>query len=92
MKVARVDKTVVATICHPALEGKVLLLCRYLDTDGNTAGPYTIAVDAVGAGMGETVLIVDEGNGARQILRDPAAPIRAVVAGIVDAIDVDGGT
>ena len=86
MKVARVDKTVVATIRHPGLDSRTLLLCRYLDAEGNTTGSYTIAVDAVGAGLGETVLIVDEGNGARQILGDPTAPIRAVVAGIVDDV------
>ena len=91
MKIARVDKTVVATIHHPSLDGKRLLLCRYLDASGRSSSRYTIAVDTVGAGVGETVLIVDEGNGARQILGDPNAPIRAVVAGIVAAVDVDGG-
>ncbi len=84
MKIARVTKTVVATIRHPSLDGKRLLLCADLDDTGQTTSRYTIAVDTVGAGAGETVLIVDEGNGARQILGDPTAPIRAVIAGIVD--------
>jgi microcompartment protein CcmK/EutM len=47
-------------------------------------------VDAVGAGYRETVLVLDEGNGARQVVGDPNAPIRAVVVGIVDQLLVDG--
>ena len=45
---------------------------------------------AVGAGAGETVLILDEGNGARQVVAVPQAPIRAVIVGIVDELLVDG--
>ena len=56
--------------------------------DGNTTGKDLIAVDAVGAGAGETVLILDEGNGARQVLEAPDAPIRAVVVGIVDDVEI----
>ncbi len=56
---------------------------------GPSAGGYLIAVDSVGAGAGETVLLLDEGNGARQVLGAPGAPIRTVVVGIVDAIIED---
>ncbi len=87
MKVARVTQTVVATICHPSLEGRRLLRCALLDRDGLETGAWTIAVNAVDAGIGDLVLIVDEGNGARQILDAPGAPIRAVVAGIVDDVN-----
>jgi len=45
-------------------------------------------MDAIGAGKGETVLILDEGSGARQILDNDSAPIRSMVVGIVDAIDI----
>ena len=88
MKIGRVAGTVVATICSPALEGRKLLFVDLLDLEGNETGKDLIAVDAVGAGAGETVLILDEGNGARQVLEAPDAPIRAVVVGIVDEIDV----
>ena len=47
-----------------------------------------IAVDVVGAGVGETVLILDEGTGARQIMERKVAPIRALVVGIVDDVSV----
>jgi microcompartment protein CcmK/EutM len=90
MKIGRVAGTVVSTICSPSLEGRKLLSIDLLDLDGNTTGKDLIAVDAVGAGAGETVLVLDEGNGARQVLEAPDAPIRAVVVGIVDEIETKG--
>jgi len=90
MKIGRVAGTVVATICSPALEGRKLLFVDLLDLEGNETGKDLIAVDAVGAGAGETVLVLDEGNGARQVLEAPDAPVRAVVVGVVDEIEVDG--
>lgn len=89
MKLARARGTVVSTIQTPALDGRRLLLCDLLSAEGQPIGQQLIAVDTVGAGAGETVLILDEGNSARQILDHPTAPIRAVVAGIVDQIALD---
>ena len=86
MKLARVVGTVVSTINHPAFDNRTLLLCDLLDPSGRPSGGYLIAVDSVGAGAGETVLLLDEGNGARQVLGAPGAPIRTVVVGIVDSI------
>ncbi len=88
MKIGRVAGTVVATICSPALDGRKLLYVDLLDLDGNATGKDLIAVDAVGAGAGETVLVLDEGNGARQVLEAPDAPIRAVVVGVIDEVDI----
>ena len=86
MKIGRVAGTVVSTICTPDLENRSLLFVDLLDRDGKPSGKDVIAVDAVGAGAGETVLVLDEGNGARQVLSAPDAPIRAVVVGIVDEV------
>jgi microcompartment protein CcmK/EutM len=86
VKIGRVVGTVVSTINAPAFDGRALLLCDLLDPAGTPAGGYVIAVDSVGAGAGETVLILDEGNSARQVLAAPGAPIRTVVVGIVDAV------
>jgi len=86
VKLGRVVGTVVSTINAPDLERRTLLVCDLLDPAGMPAGGYLIAVDSVGAGAGETVLILDEGNSARQVLATPGAPIRTVVVGIVDAI------
>ena len=92
MKLGRVNGTVVSTINHPIYDGRRLLMCDLLDDAGVDTGGYLICVDAVGAGSGETVLILDEGNGARQVVGDPNGPIRAVVVGIVDEVIVDGET
>ena len=88
MKIGRVAGTVVSTICVPVFENRKLLFVDLLDLDGNETGRDVIAVDAVGAGAGETVLILDEGNGARQVLEAPDAPVRAVVVGVIDELMV----
>ena len=88
MKIARVAGTVVSTISAPIFDHQRLLLCDYLAPGGEPTGDYVIAVDVVDAGAGETVLILDEGTGARQIMGEKVAPIRAVVVGIIDAVDV----
>ncbi len=90
MKVGRVVGTVVSTINAPVFDGRRLLLCDLLDVAGRPDGSYLICVDTVGSGSGETVLIVDEGNSARQVLGLPTAPVRSVVVGIVDQLVVDG--
>lgn len=88
MILARITGNVVSTIHHPVVDGKKLLLAERLDQDSKPTGGYLIAMDAIGAGMGETVLILDEGSGARQILDDARAPIRSMVVGIVDAVEL----
>jgi len=86
VKIGRVVGTVVSTINAPAFDGRTLLLCDLLDPSGRPAGGYIIAVDTVGAGAGQTVLILDEGTSARQVLDAPGAPIRTLVVGIVDEV------
>lgn len=89
MKVGRVTGTVVSTVNIPLLDEHRLLLCEFQDLDGQLDG-YTIAIDVVDAGVGETVLILDEGNSARQILGRDWGAIRAVIVGVVDELAVDG--
>ena len=88
MKIGRVAGTVVSTICVPDLENRTLLFVDLLDFDGTESGKDVIAVDVVGAGAGETVLVLDEGNGARQVLEAPDAPVRAVVVGVIDELEL----
>lgn len=78
--------SVYSTIHHPFYTGRKLLIVDYLDADGSPTGKYVIAVDSVDAGVGDRVLVNDEGNGARQIVGDAAAPVRSVIVGIVDAV------
>ncbi|MGH8950625.1 MAG: EutN/CcmL family microcompartment protein [Acidimicrobiia bacterium] len=89
MKVGRVAGTVISTINIPLLDEHRLLLCDVEDIEGKASG-YTIAIDVVDAGVGDTVLILDEGSSARQILGLDHGAIRAVVVGIVDQLVVDG--
>ncbi len=89
MKVGKVVGTVVSTVNIPLLDEHRLLLCDLQDVDGEPEG-YTICVDVVDAGMGDTVLILDEGSSARQILGLDTGAIRAVIVGIVDELHVDG--
>ena len=88
MILGRVTGSVVSTIHHRIVEGRKLLVAERLDQNGRSTGRYVIALDAIGAGKGETVLILDEGNGARQILEDANAPVRSLVVGIVDAVEL----
>ncbi len=89
MKVGRVAGTVVSTINIPLLDDHRLLLCDTLDVDGAPRG-YTICIDVVDAGVGDTVLILDEGSSARQILGLDTGAIRAVVVGVIDELAIDG--
>ena len=91
MILGRITGSVVSTIHHPVVDGRKLLLAERLDMHGKPTGGYLIAMDAIGAGMGETVLILDEGSGARQILNDSNAPVRSLVVGIVDEVDLESG-
>jgi ethanolamine utilization protein EutN len=84
MILARVAGRITSTIHHPDMEGRTLLVLDKIDTEGQPTGGYLIAVDSVGAGPGETVLVLDEGNGARQILGGADLPVRSVVVGILD--------
>jgi len=91
MKVCRVVGTVVATAKHPALAGLTTLVCQPVDQDGQDAGDAFIAVDHAQAGVGDWVLVNQEGGGARLVFDLPLTeklPIRSVVVGIVDRVDV----
>lgn len=90
MYLGKVVGSVVATVKIDHLAGRTLLMVDRLDLEGRETGSYDIAVDVVQAGPGDTVLVLDEGNGARQILGlDPGA-VRAVIVGIVDEVDLGG--
>ncbi len=90
MKIGRVAGSVVSTISHPVLDDRRLLFVDMLGPGGEPTGDYLICVDSVGAGPGETVLVIDEGNSARQVIEAATAPVRSVIVGIVDELVVDG--
>lgn len=88
MYIGKVIGTVVSTIKISHLAGRTLLMVDQLNLHGEETGDYDIAVDVAQAGIGDTVLVLDEGNGARQVLGlDPGA-IRAVIVGVVDEVSL----
>jgi len=89
MILGRITGQITSTICHPICYGKKLLVVDRISPSGVSTGGYLIAIDTVGAGIGETVLIIDEGNSARQILGASNMPVRSVVIGIVDDITIE---
>jgi len=90
VQIARVVGTVVSTQKHRKFEGAKLLLVQPLNLDDSPRGHALLAVDGVGAGVHEKVLIVLEGRAAGEALGKKAAPVDAAVIGIVDHVDVDG--
>lgn len=87
MILGRVAGEIHSTINHPFYDAKKLLVVEKTDPEGRPTGDYLIAVDAIGAGAGERVLILDEGNGARQVFASDGAPVRSVVVGIIDHVE-----
>lgn len=90
MYIGKVIGTVVSTIKIDHLQDRKLLLVDQLDLKGQETGEYDIAVDVVQAGPGDTVLVIDEGNGARQVLGIDPGAVRAVIVGVVDEVSLSG--
>ncbi len=75
-----------STINHPFYDKRRMLVVDRADAEWRPTGKYLIAIDVVDAGVGDRVLVLDEGNGARQVLDDPSGPVRSVIVGIVDEV------
>ena len=90
MFLADVVGTVVSPVQIPILDGEKLLLLRPVGPDGKPFGRARIGIDRAQAGVGDRVIVIDEGNSARQILGDPRAAVKTVVVGIVDYVEVEG--
>ncbi len=89
MLLGKVVGTVVATRKEPTLDGSTLLLVRGLDLDAKPTATLVVAVDAVGAGVGEVVLYAS-GSSARQTEKTKDRPVDATIMAIVDQVEVDG--
>jgi ethanolamine utilization protein EutN len=89
MQIARVLGPLVATRKHPKLEAGKLLLVQPLGLDDTPRGRPLLSIDAVGAGIGETVLVVIEGRAAGQAVRRRGAPVDAAIVGIIDQVTID---
>ncbi len=91
MKMGRVAGSVVATRKDPSLEGVKFLVVRHLTVEMELDGGYAIAVDSVGAGLNDIVLIAS-GSSARQTEVTRDRPVDAVIMAIVDSFDAHGNT
>ena len=91
MNLGKVTGTLVASRKEPLMDGLPLLVVRQLNEDGSLAGGYVVAVDSVGAGVGEVVLYAS-GSSARQTQATKDKPCDAVIMAIVDQWDLDGET
>jgi ethanolamine utilization protein EutN len=89
MQIARVVGTVVATQKHRKFEGAKLMLVQPLNADDTPRGAPLLAVDGVGAGVDEKVLVVIEGRAAGEALGKKAAPVDAAIIGIIDTVTID---
>ena len=91
MILARVVGQVVSTMKRPQFEGAKLLLVQPETPGGEAHGNTLLAVDSVGAGVSERVIVVLEGRAAGEALGRKLSPVDAAIVGIVDAIDLEAG-
>jgi ethanolamine utilization protein EutN len=89
MQICRVVGTLVATQKHRKFEGAKLMLVQPLNMDDTPRGNALLAVDGVGAGVDEKVLVVLEGRAAGEALGKKAAPVDAAIVGIIDMVTID---
>jgi len=88
MTLAKVVATIVSTEKHEHYKGQKILVVQPVDPEGNPKGKSLVAVDGVQAGIGDLVLVVDEGGSARMTIGDAdAVTIRTAICGIVDRVD-----
>jgi len=90
MRLCRVLGNVTSTIKHEAFVGLALMVVQPIDDTGKPSGKSFLAVDRVQAGEGDSVLVMSEGGGVRQLFGHPKTadfPVRSAIVGIVDAVD-----
>ena len=90
MFIAEVLGSVTSPVQQSFLDGRTLLFVQPLTPAGLPNGNARIAIDAVGAGEGDRVLVIDEGNSGRQILGAPDASVKTLVVGVIDHVEVEG--
>jgi microcompartment protein CcmK/EutM len=90
MLIGRVIGDIVATQKVASHEGRKILVVQPLNLDGTDRGDPVVALDAAGAGVGERVLLTNEGFSAMTAVGRPNSPIDSAVIGIVDSVDLSG--
>ena len=86
MIIGKVTGTVVTTIGIPDYKSRRLLVVQPMITEGEKLDEDFIALDNSHAGIGDTVLVLREGSGARQVLNNPSACVISTIVGIIDSV------
>ncbi|MFI5356153.1 MAG: EutN/CcmL family microcompartment protein [Opitutales bacterium] len=84
MILARVDGVIVTTVCHPSMVGCRSIICQPLDETGRDEGAPILAVDPLGAGQHQRVLISTDGSNTRNYVQDQKSPLRNLIVAVVD--------
>ena len=88
MTLCKITGTIVATQKNEHLQSQKILIAQPIDLDGKPIGRDILVLDSVDAGVGDTVLVVQEGQGAAQVLKNKKVPVHSVVVAVVDGLDV----
>ena len=88
MTLCKVIGTLVATQKNEHLKSQKMLIVQPIDLNSKLIGRDLIALDSVDAGVGDTVLVVQEGQGAAQVIKDKKAPVHSVIVAVVDGMDI----
>ena len=91
MILARVDGSIVSTVCHPSMLGHRTIICQPIDAQGREEGAPILALDPLGAGQHQRVMVSTDGSRTREHVKDPKSPLRNIVLGIIDREDERAG-
>jgi microcompartment protein CcmK/EutM len=84
MNYARVDGTITTPTCHPSMAGMRTVICQPVDEHGRAEGTPVLALDPLGAGLHQRVILSTDGAATRVLVNDPHTPLRNLIIGIVD--------
>lgn len=88
MTLCKITGTLVATQKNEHLKTQKILIAQPIDLEGNHVGRDILALDSVDAGVGDTVLVIQEGQGAVQVLKNKKIPVHSVIVAVVDGLEV----
>jgi Carbon dioxide concentrating mechanism/carboxysome shell protein len=81
---ARIDGTITTTACHPSMRGTRTVVCQPIDESGRDEGAPILAVDPLGAGLHQRVLVSTDGSATRDLVKDPKSPLRNLIIALLD--------